>query len=72
MPAHTGTAPWSSGYYDVFLVNGRRSVAENLEWKRYSEVLGRRRLSGGVKNRPEKMEEGLRRRVHEGEEGQSG
>lgn len=48
-PVHTGTVPWSSGYYDVFSVNGRRSLAENLEWERYSEVLGRRRMSGGTR-----------------------
>lgn len=49
MPVHTGTVPWSSGYYDVFSVNGRRSLTENLEWERYSEVLGRRRMSGGTR-----------------------
>lgn len=57
---HTGTMPWSSGYYDAFLVNGRRSLAENLEWERYSEVLGRRRISGGVKNGSEEMGGDLR------------
>lgn len=68
---HTGTVPWFSGYYDVFLINGRRSLAENLEWERYSEVLGGRRMSGGVKNRSEEIGGGLRRGVHEEEEGQS-
>lgn len=46
-------------------------MAENLEWERYSEVLGGRRMSGGAKNGCEEMGGGLRRRVHEGEEGQS-